>query len=83
MHYKVIEQAFTQDELDQFVDYWENNTDSIYVTRGMNKIIHQNKGIMQIEIADDYKKEVFDYLNKLNFKWINTIRHDHYFIKDL
>jgi FkbM family methyltransferase len=53
------------------------------VLEGMNKIIHQNKVIMQIEISDEYKKEVFDYLNKLNFKWINTIRHDHYFIKDL
>ena len=53
------------------------------VLEGMNKIIQNNKIIMQIEVGESYKKEVFDYLKKLEFKWINTIRHDHYFIKDI
>ena len=52
------------------------------VLEGMKNLIMQNNIIMQIEIGDDHKVEVFKYLNKLNFKWINTIRHDHYFIKD-
>ena len=52
------------------------------VLEGMQNIIMQNNIIMQIEIGDENKEEVFDYLDKLNLKWINTIRHDHYFIKD-
>jgi FkbM family methyltransferase len=52
------------------------------VLEGMHKIIQQNKIFMQIEISDEHKKEVFEYLDKLKFKWINTIRHDHYFTKD-
>ena len=46
-------------------------------------MIKQNNIIMQIEIGHDQKNEVFSYLNKLNLKWINTIRHDHYFIKNI
>ena len=53
------------------------------VLEGMNKMIKQNNIIMQIEIGHDQKNEVFSYLNKLNLKWINTIRHDHYFIKNI
>ena len=53
------------------------------VLEGMNKMIKQNNIIMQIEIGYDQKNEVFSYLNKLNLKWINTIRHDHYFIKNI
>ena len=52
------------------------------VLSGMKKLINQNDVIMQIEIGDEQKKEVFNYLNELNFKWINTIRHDHYFVKE-
>ena len=52
------------------------------VLEGMEKIIQQNNIIMQIEIGKENKKEVFDYLKKLNFKWINSIRHDHFFEKD-
>ena len=51
------------------------------VLEGMNKIIKQNDIILQIEIGADQKNEVFRYLNELNFKWINSIRHDHFFIK--
>ena len=53
------------------------------VLEGMKNLINQNNIILQIEIGDDLKKDVFFYLNKLNLKWINTIRHDHFFIKDL
>ena len=52
------------------------------VLEGMEKIIQQNNIIMQIEIGKENKKEVFDFLKKLNFKWINSIRHDHFFEKD-
>ena len=53
------------------------------VLEGMKNIIMRNNIIMQIEIGNENKQVVFDYLDKLNFKWINTIKHDHYFIKDL
>ena len=53
------------------------------VLEGMKNIIMQNNIIMQIEIGNENKKNVFDYLDKLNLKWINTIKHDHYFIKDI
>ena len=46
-------------------------------------IIMQNNIIMQIEIGNENKEVVFNYLDKLNLKWINTIKHDHYFIKDI
>ena len=53
------------------------------VLEGMEKMIQQNNIIMQIEIGEENKKEVFDYLKKLNLKWINSIRHDHFFEKDI
>ena len=53
------------------------------VLEGMEKIIQQNNIIMQIEICEKNKKEVFDYLKRLKFKWINSIRHDHFFEKDI
>ena len=52
------------------------------VLEGMNNLINQNNIIMQIEIGDDQKNSVFKYLKKLKLRWINTIRHDHYFISD-
>ena len=52
------------------------------VLEGMKNIIMQNNIIMQIEIGDENKEDVFNYLDKLSLKWINTIKHDHYFIKD-
>ena len=53
------------------------------VLEGMRKIISQNNITMQIEVGDEKKSEIFNYLNKLNLKWINSIRHDHYFVKDI
>jgi len=52
------------------------------VLEGMNNLINQNNIIMQIEIGDDQKNSVFKYLDELKLKWINTIRHDHYFVKN-
>ena len=52
------------------------------VLEGMEKIIQQNNIIMQIEIGEKNKKEIFDYLKNLKLKWINSIRHDHFFEKD-
>ena len=52
------------------------------VLEGMKNTIKNNSIILQIEIGDEQKNEVFGYLEELNFKWINTIRHDHYFIKE-
>ena len=52
------------------------------VLEGMRNTINNNNIILQIEIGEEQQNEVFGYLRELNFKWINTIRHDHYFIKE-
>ena len=52
------------------------------VLEGMKDIINNNNIILQIEVGEAQKNEVFRYLKELNLKWINTIRHDHYFIKE-
>ena len=52
------------------------------VLEGMKDTINNNDIILQIEIGEAQKNEVFRYLKELNLKWINTIRHDHYFIKE-
>ena len=53
------------------------------VLEGMSKLIEQNDIILQIEIGDQNKNEVFNYLKKIQLRWINTIRHDHYFVKNI
>ena len=53
------------------------------VLEGMENIIQQNNIIMQIETSEENEKKIFDYLKKLKFKWINSIRHDHFFEKDI
>ena len=53
------------------------------VLEGMSKLIEQNDIILQIEIGDQNKNEVFNYLKKIQLIWINTIRHDHYFVKNI
>ena len=52
------------------------------VLEGMKNTIKNNDIILQVEIGEVQKNEVFKYLKELNLKWINTIRHDHYFIKE-
>ena len=48
----------------------------------MKNTINNNDIILQIEIGESQENEMFRYLKELNLKWINTIRHDHYFIKE-
>ena len=53
----------------------------INVLKGASeKILKNNNVIMQIEIQKNLKNEVFSFLEKNNFKFINSISHDHYFI---
>ena len=43
------------------------------------KILKNNNVVMQIEIQEDLKNEIFNFLKKNNFIFINSIRHDYYF----
>ena len=43
------------------------------------KTLKNNNVIMQIEIQKDLKNEVFSFLEKNNFKLLNSIGHDYYF----
>ena len=43
------------------------------------KTLKNNNVVMQIEIQKDLKNEVFSFLEENNFKFINSIGHDHYF----
>ncbi len=52
------------------------------VLEGMENIIKENDIILQIETNDDQKEQIFNYLNNLDFKFVNSIKHDHYFIKE-
>ena len=51
------------------------------VLEGMENIIKENNIVLQIEINDKQKNQIFNYLNNLDLKHINSIRHDHFFIK--
>lgn len=52
----------------------------INVLKGASeKTLKNNNVIMQIEIQKDLKNEVFSFLEKNNFKFIDSISHDHYF----
>tara|TARA_B100001287_G_scaffold276301_1_gene286648 strand:+ start:1923 stop:2585 length:663 start_codon:yes stop_codon:yes gene_type:complete len=75
MHYKVIEQAFTQTELDQFVTYWENNTDKIYHTNSMNKI----QDPWDLPIVKEIVKPVLDKHFDTSLKNLgdNLYRHEY------
>jgi len=42
-------------------------------------ILNKNKIIMQIEIQKDLKDNIFNFLEKNNFKLLNSIGHDYYF----
>ena len=48
---------------------------------GMINLINNNNIIMQIEVSNENKEEIFEYLKRLNLKWVKSIRHDHFFIK--
>tara|TARA_Y100001958_G_C21084478_1_gene439692 strand:- start:13 stop:786 length:774 start_codon:yes stop_codon:yes gene_type:complete len=51
------------------------------VLEGMENILKDNNIVLQIETNDNQKKQIFDYLDSLNLKFINSIKHDHFFIK--
>tara|TARA_Y100000591_G_C21644406_1_gene599536 strand:+ start:105 stop:875 length:771 start_codon:yes stop_codon:yes gene_type:complete len=51
------------------------------VLEGMENIINKNNIILQIETDDEHKEQIFNYLKNLGLKYINSIRHDHFFIK--
>ncbi len=51
------------------------------VLEGMENIIRDNNILLQIEIDEEQKDRIFNYLNNLDLKCINSIRHDHFFIK--
>ena len=75
-------------KLDDIIDIKNNNVlikidverHEIDVLKGAcEKILKNNNVIMQIEIQEDLKNRVFNFLEKNNFKLINSIRHDYYF----
>ena len=75
-------------KLDDIIDIKNNNVlikidverHEIEVLKGAcEKILRNNNVIMQIEIQEDLKNRVFNFLEKNNFKLINSIRHDYYF----
>ena len=43
------------------------------------KTLKENKVIMQIEIKKELENKIFSFLEENNFKFINSISHDHYF----
>ena len=51
------------------------------VLEGMNNIIKDNNIVLQIETNDKQKNHIFSYLNGLDLEYIDSIRHDHFFIK--
>ncbi len=51
------------------------------VLEGMENIIKENNIVLQVEINDKQKNQIFNYLNDLDLQHINSIRHDHFFIK--
>ena len=75
-------------KLDDVIDIRNNNLlikidverHKIDVLKGAcEKILRNNNVIMQIEIQEDLKNKVFNFLEKNNFKFINSIGCDYYF----
>ena len=75
-------------KLDDVIDIRNNNLlikidverHEIDVLKGAcEKILRNNNVIMQIEIQEDLKNKVFNFLEKNNFKFINSIGCDYYF----
>tara|TARA_Y100000389_G_C17326716_1_gene445969 strand:- start:137 stop:910 length:774 start_codon:yes stop_codon:yes gene_type:complete len=46
---------------------------------GLNKLLQNNFVIIQIELFDERKKDIFEYLQELNFKNFDCINKDFYF----
>jgi len=49
------------------------------VLDGMKKMLSQNNILIQIELFNERKEEIFDYLKRINFKHFHTIKKDYYF----
>ena len=49
------------------------------VIEGAVSLLKNNEVLIQVEIFESRKKEVFEILKKLNYKLINVINKDHYF----
>ncbi len=49
------------------------------VLNGIKDLLTNNKIILQIEIFNNRKKKIFDYLKRNDFNFIDVIKNDHYF----
>ena len=49
------------------------------VLYGINKLLENNKIVIQIEIFNERKKQIFDLLKNKNYYLINSIKKDYYF----
>ena len=49
--------------------------------KGIKKLLTNNNCILQIEIWDHNKNELYNFLGKINYKFIKKIVGDYYFIK--
>jgi len=49
------------------------------VLNGIKDLLTNNKIILQIEIFNNRKKKIFDYLKRNDFNFIEVIKNDHYF----
>lgn len=49
------------------------------VLNGIKDLLTNNKIILQIEIFNNRKKKIFDYLKRSDFNFIEVIKNDHYF----
>lgn len=49
------------------------------VLNGIKDLLTNNKIILQVEIFNNRKKRIFDYLKRNDFNFIDVIKNDHYF----
>ena len=49
------------------------------VLDGIRNVLNNNKIIIQVELFDDKKKDIFEFLNKLNYTHFHKIKKDYYF----
>jgi len=49
------------------------------VLEGLIKLINSNKILMQIELFEEKKEDIFNFLIKNNYKYIHNIQKDYYF----
>ena len=49
------------------------------VLDGIRNVLNNNKTIIQVELFDDKKNDIFEFLNKLNYTNFHKIKKDYYF----